>query len=63
MNQALVTIEFDPQGNIKTASSLFLKVMGYQMDELVGKHHRIFCGKSYVQGVVAKIEDLSEVPI
>ncbi|WP_339389598.1 PAS domain-containing methyl-accepting chemotaxis protein [Vibrio neptunius] len=49
MNQALVTIEFDPQGNIKIASSLFLKAMGYQMDELVGKHHRIFCDKSYVQ--------------
>ena len=50
LNEFLVTIEFDSAGNIKSASKLFLEAMGYQLDEIVGKHHRIFCSESYVKG-------------
>jgi len=35
-------IEFDLRGNILTANQNFLQVMGYRLDELVGRHHRIF---------------------
>ncbi|MDQ8203335.1 PAS domain S-box protein [Pelagicoccus sp. SDUM812003] len=37
------TIEFDPEGYIETANELFLQTMGYELDEIVGQHHRIFC--------------------
>lgn len=39
-SQAL--IEFDPEGMILFANSNFLNAMGYQADEIVGKHHSIF---------------------
>ncbi len=35
-------IEFDLNGNVKTANKNFLAVLGYQLDEIVGKHHRMF---------------------
>jgi methyl-accepting chemotaxis protein len=35
-------IEFDMSGNILTANQNFLNVMGYLLDEIKGKHHRIF---------------------
>ena len=35
-------IEFSPQGNILHANTLFLQAMGYSLDEIVGKHHRMF---------------------
>lgn len=35
-------IEFDPQGNIITANDNFLKVVGYSLNEIQGKHHRMF---------------------
>lgn len=36
-------IEFDPTGIILWANDLFLGTMGYALDEIVGRHHRIFC--------------------
>ncbi|MDO3386359.1 PAS domain-containing methyl-accepting chemotaxis protein [Gilvimarinus sp. SDUM040013] len=41
-------IEFTPQGDILDANNLFLKVVGYSMDEIKGKHHRIFCEPEYI---------------
>ena len=35
-------IEFDLDGTVKTANKIFLSVLGYQLDEIVGKHHRMF---------------------
>jgi PAS domain S-box-containing protein len=43
INRSNAVIEFDLDGNIKFANSLFLKTLGYSShDELVGKHHNIF---------------------
>ncbi|MEO1614583.1 MAG: methyl-accepting chemotaxis protein [Planctomycetota bacterium] len=36
------TIEFELDGTIVTANSNFLNAMGYRLEEIVGKHHRIF---------------------
>lgn len=36
-------IEFDTDGHVLWANDLFLDLMGYQLDDLVGRHHRIFC--------------------
>ncbi|WP_299673015.1 PAS domain-containing methyl-accepting chemotaxis protein [uncultured Roseobacter sp.] len=35
-------IEFSPDGTIRHANDLFLGAMGYTLDEIVGKHHRMF---------------------
>lgn len=36
-------IEFDLKGNILNANENFLSASGYQLKDLVGRHHRIFC--------------------
>lgn len=35
-------IEFDTKGNVLTANQNFLQVMGYRLEEIVGRHHRTF---------------------
>lgn len=44
LEKVAAVIEFDPDGNILSANSNFLKTMGYRLDEIQGKHHSIFCG-------------------
>ena len=39
---------FTPDGIILEANDIFLHTMGYQLEQIVGKHHRIFCDDSYV---------------
>ncbi|KZN64727.1 hypothetical protein N473_13120 [Pseudoalteromonas luteoviolacea CPMOR-1] len=47
VGRSTAIIEFTPEGKIITANDNFLKVMEYELDELIGKHHRIFCDKQY----------------
>jgi methyl-accepting chemotaxis protein len=47
INRAQAVIEFNLDGSILVANENFLKTLGYSMDELKGKHHRIFCEDSY----------------
>eukprot|EP01037_Dinobryon_pediforme_P012722 gene12722-12818_t len=47
--RAQAVIEFDLKGNILTANQLFLDTTGYALDEIIGRHHRIFCDKDYAQ--------------
>ncbi|RCS56426.1 PAS domain S-box protein, partial [Parvibium lacunae] len=42
IDRSQAVIEFDLKGNILTANSNFLKVLGYQLHEIKGQHHRIF---------------------
>ncbi len=42
-------IEFDVDGTIRTANSNFLRTVGYSLDEIKGKHHRIFVDSQYAQ--------------
>ncbi|MEM6464799.1 MAG: PAS domain S-box protein, partial [Pseudomonadota bacterium] len=42
LNRSLARIEFDPEGTIRTANDNFLAAMGYNLNEIVGRHHRIF---------------------
>ncbi|GGM18412.1 methyl-accepting chemotaxis protein [Pseudomonas asuensis] len=48
MDRAQAVIEFDMSGNILKANANFLKSLGYNMAELQGQHHRIFCEPEYV---------------
>ena len=40
-------IRFDPNGNILNANDNFLTAVAYSLDEVIGKHHRMFCDPSY----------------
>ncbi|NVJ53311.1 MAG: PAS domain S-box protein [Campylobacteraceae bacterium] len=41
-------ISFKPDGTIIHANENFLNALGYKLNEVIGKHHRIFCEKAYV---------------
>ncbi len=42
LNRSQAVIEFTPSGNILTANDNFLRVMGYNLEEIQGQHHRLF---------------------
>ena len=42
-------IEFEPDGTIIHANRNFLDVMGYALDEIVGKHHSMFAEPHYAR--------------
>ncbi len=44
---SLPYIEFTPNGEILFANQLFCSAMGYSADEIIGKHHRIFCSVEF----------------
>jgi len=41
--RSTAVIEFDLQGNVLSANEQFLRAMGYNLGQIVGKHHRMFC--------------------
>jgi methyl-accepting chemotaxis protein len=49
MASAMATIEFSPDGLILEVNDLFLEVIGYHRDEVVGKHHSLFCDPEYAR--------------
>lgn len=49
ISRAQATIEFTPDGQILTANHNFLAAVGYKLEEIVGKHHSIFCEPDYVR--------------
>ena len=49
LSQSQAVIEFDLQGNILEANPNFLRAMGYTRDEVVGKHHSLFCQPELVR--------------
>lgn len=51
LGRAQATIEFKPNGEIVSANENFLAVMGYRLDEIVGKHHRIFMPRAEANSV------------
>lgn len=40
---SMAEIEFAPDGTILSANKNFLNTMGYKLQDIVGKHHQIFC--------------------
>ncbi|WXL26659.1 PAS domain-containing methyl-accepting chemotaxis protein [Ectopseudomonas mendocina] len=41
--RSTAVIEFDLSGNVLTANERFLNSMGYRLEQIQGKHHRMFC--------------------
>ncbi|WP_421593584.1 methyl-accepting chemotaxis protein [Shinella sp. M27] len=48
LGRAQAVIEFTPDGKILTANENFLAVLGYQLSEIVGRHHSMFCQPEHV---------------
>jgi len=40
-------VEFDTTGTITWANDRFLALMGYDLSELIGQHHRVLCDAEY----------------
>ncbi len=47
LNRVQAIIEFELDGTVISANENFLRMFGYELDEIVGKHHRIFCDPDY----------------
>ncbi|WP_347901598.1 PAS domain-containing methyl-accepting chemotaxis protein [Pseudomonas purpurea] len=49
VSRSMAMIEFDPAGVILDANENFCLAVGYSIDEIRGKHHRIFCEEDYAK--------------
>ncbi|MGO7423439.1 PAS domain S-box protein, partial [Rhizobium ruizarguesonis] len=47
ISRAQAVIEFTPKGEIVNANDNFLTTLGYELTEIQGKHHSMFCEPSY----------------
>ncbi|MBK7889570.1 MAG: PAS domain-containing methyl-accepting chemotaxis protein [Bdellovibrionales bacterium] len=47
INRVQALIEFNLDGTVITANENFLKTLGYSLDEIKGKHHRMFCDPQF----------------
>ncbi len=49
INRSQAVIEFTPKGEVITANENFLKTLGYNLGEILHKHHSMFCDTAYTQ--------------
>ncbi|MEO1657488.1 MAG: PAS domain S-box protein [Pseudomonadota bacterium] len=49
VDRTQATIEFDLKGRILTANESFLKTTGYDLSDILGQHHSMFCDPEYAQ--------------
>lgn len=49
IDRSQLVIEFDPHGTITWANAAFLRAMGYALDEVVGRHHQMFCEPAFAR--------------
>lgn len=49
LDASQAVIEFEPDGTIITANRNFLNTVGYRLEQIKGKHHRIFCSDAFYQ--------------
>jgi methyl-accepting chemotaxis protein len=46
ISRSQAVIEFDLLGNVLTANENFCRALGYNLSEIVGRHHSMFCEKN-----------------
>lgn len=51
ISKAQAVIEFNLDGTVIVANENFLKTLGYSMEQIAGKHHRIFCDPKLTSSV------------
>ncbi|CVI64523.1 MULTISPECIES: methyl-accepting chemotaxis protein [Agrobacterium] len=49
LSRAQAMIEFTPDGKILSANENFLATLGYTAEDIIGKHHSMFCEPAYAQ--------------
>ncbi len=49
LDRVQAIIEFTPDGKVITANDNFLKALGYRLDEIKGRHHRLFVDSVYAE--------------
>lgn len=49
-----VIIEFDMAGKVLKANDNFLKLFNYELNEILGKHHSLFCEREFSHGLEYK---------
>ncbi len=47
IDRSMAVIAFSPDGHVQHANGNFLQCMGYQLDDVLGQHHRMFCTRDY----------------
>jgi methyl-accepting chemotaxis protein len=50
ISKSQAVIEFNMDGEVLTANANFCAALGYQLDEIKGRHHRMFVEPSYANG-------------
>lgn len=55
VSQSMAVIEFKMDGTVVTANENFLQTLGYRLEEIVGKHHRMFCQEQYAHSTEYKV--------
>nr|WP_122613352.1 PAS domain S-box protein [Pseudomonas viridiflava] len=51
IERSQAVIEFDLIGKVLTANRNFLNVFGYDLNEIVGEHHRMFCSEDFISSL------------
>ncbi len=49
INRSQAVIEFDLDGTVLDANDNFLRIFDYELNDIVGKHHRMFCHQGYTE--------------
>ncbi len=49
LHKSQAVIEFEPNGTIINANDNFLQSVGYSLQQIKGKHHKIFCTADFYQ--------------
>jgi PAS domain S-box len=47
ISRSHAVVEFDTEGIVLAANENFLQALGYTLEEITGKHHRIFVDEAY----------------
>nr|WP_301153690.1 PAS domain-containing methyl-accepting chemotaxis protein [Pseudomonas otitidis] len=50
IGRSMAVIEFNLAGEVVSANRNFLELMGYRLEDILGKHHRMFCVDEYTRG-------------
>jgi methyl-accepting chemotaxis protein len=49
IDRVQAVIEFELDGTVITANEKFLDLFGYRLEDVIGRHHRIFCDPGYAE--------------
>ncbi|MFD2189687.1 methyl-accepting chemotaxis protein [Pistricoccus aurantiacus] len=60
LNASMAVIEFTPTGEVIRANDNFLKAMEYRLQDIAGRHHRMFCSDAFYRENPCFWEELAD---